>query len=211
LEPGRFDFLLRLGDTATHACPELRRGCAPGSSCGGVCAPGLRPPLSCVCRLARPQTLIQGLACGFQNEAAFAASIQVPLDLTFHARRELPFQIPANQMDGIPTGHSCPTSSGPAWVGPFSSPQRAIRPAEKLFKLEHSGFAFVPLLLSAPSHVAACHPDRSGGISLLFAECRIRGFCLCGLLTFPSFPRILRSPAAAKRPSTNILWCKLRS
>src|SRR5260370_25459814 len=92
--------------------------------------------------------LIQGLACGFQNEAAFKASIQMPLDLTFHARRELPFQIPANQMDGIPTGHSCPTSSGPAWVGPFSSPQGAIRPAEKLYKLEHSGFAFAPLLLS---------------------------------------------------------------
>jgi hypothetical protein len=111
-------------------------------------APGLRLPSSCVRRLARPQTLIQGLACGFQNEAAFPASIQVPLDLTFHARRELPFQIPANQMDGIPACHSCPTSSGPAWVGPFSSPQRAIRPAEKLFKLEHSGFAVLLLALS---------------------------------------------------------------
>src|SRR5260370_118452 len=85
--------------------------------------------------------LTQGLGCGFQNEAALTASIQVPLDLTFHARRELPFQVPANQMDGVPAIHSCPTSSGPAWVGPFSSPQGAIRPAEKLFKLEHSGFA----------------------------------------------------------------------
>src|SRR5260370_15287954 len=29
-----------------------------------------------------------------------------------------------------------------------------------------------PLLLSAPSHVAACHPDRSGGISPLFLPSR---------------------------------------
>src|SRR5260370_3571753 len=85
--------------------------------------------------------LPQGLACGFQNEAAFPASIQMPLDLTFHARRELPFQVPANQMHGVPAIHSCPTSSGPAWVGPFSSPQRAISPAKKLFKLEHPGLA----------------------------------------------------------------------
>ncbi len=49
--------------------------------------------------------LIQGLGCGFQNEATITASIQMPLDLTFHARRELPFQVPANQMDGIPTVH----------------------------------------------------------------------------------------------------------
>src|SRR5260370_26548133 len=85
--------------------------------------------------------LIQGLGCGFRNEATITASIQMPLDLTFHARRELSFQVPANQMDGVPAIHTCPTSSGPAWVGPFSSPQRAIRPAEKLFKLEHSGLA----------------------------------------------------------------------
>ena len=140
-EPRGFDFLLRLGGTATLACPELRRGCAPGSSCGGVCASGFRLPSSGVYCFARPQMLIQGLACGFQNEAAITASIQVPLDLTFHARRELPFQVPANQMDGVPAIHSCPTSSGPAWVGPFSSSQAAIRPAEKLFKLEHSGLA----------------------------------------------------------------------
>src|SRR5260370_334014 len=109
----------------------------------------LRPPSSCVYRLALPKMLIQGLGCGFQNEAAITASIQMPLDLPFHARRELPFQVPANQMDGVPTVHSCPTSSGPAWVGPFSSPQRAIRPGEKLFKFEHSGSAFggIPLPL----------------------------------------------------------------
>src|SRR6266487_421718 len=92
--------------------------------------------------------LIQGLGCDFQNEAAIMASIQMQLDLTFHARRELPFQVPANQMDGVPTVHSRPTSSGPAWVGPFSSPQHAIRPGEKLFNLEHLGLAFAP----------ACHP-----------------------------------------------------
>src|SRR5437879_3824879 len=112
----------------------------------------LRLPSSSVCRLPRPQILIQSLACGFQNEAAIPASIQVPLDLTFHARRELPFQVPANQMDRVPAIHACPTSSGPAWVGPFSSPQGAIRPAEKLFKLEHSGLAFV----------TACHSVYNG-------------------------------------------------
>src|SRR5260370_26108005 len=85
--------------------------------------------------------LPQGLACGFQNEAAFPASIQMPLDLPFHARRELHYQVPANQMEGVPAIHSCPNSSGPAWVGPFSSLQGAIRPAEKLFKLEHPGLA----------------------------------------------------------------------
>jgi hypothetical protein len=104
-----------------------------------------------MCRLARPKMLIEGLGCGFQNEATITASIQMPLDLTFHARRELPFQVPANQMDGIPTGHIGPTSSGPAWVGPFSSQQGAIRHGEKLFKLEHSGLAFAP---------PACLADR---------------------------------------------------
>ena len=98
--------------------------------------------------LALPKMLIQGLGCDFQNEAAITASIQMQFDLTFHARRELPFQVPANQMDGVPTVHTCPTSSGPAWVGLFSSPQRAIRPAEKLFKLEHSGLAVLLLALS---------------------------------------------------------------
>src|SRR3989442_4779990 len=49
--------------------------------------------------------LIQGLGCGFQNEATITALIQMPLDLTFHARRELPFQVPANQMDGVSTVH----------------------------------------------------------------------------------------------------------
>src|SRR6266446_2816917 len=97
--------------------------------------------------------LIQGLGCDFQNEAAITASIQMQFDLTFHARRELPFQVPANQMDGVPTVHTCPTSSGPAWVGPFSSPQRAITPGEKLFNLEHSGLAFaltyLPLIPNA--------------------------------------------------------------
>ena len=99
-------------------------------------------------RLARPKMLIQGLGCGFQNEPAITAFIQMPLDLTFHARRELPFQVPANQMDGVPTVHSCPTSSGPAWVGPLSSHQGAITHGEKLFKLEHSGLAFASPLLA---------------------------------------------------------------
>src|SRR6266446_8386792 len=94
--------------------------------------------------------LIQGLGCDFQNEAAITASIQMQFDLTFHARRELPFQVPANQMDGVPTVHTCPTSSGPAWVGPFSSPQRAIRPGEKLFNLEHLALAFAPACLPPP-------------------------------------------------------------
>ena len=95
--------------------------------------------------------LIQGLGCDFQNEAAITASIQMQLDLTFHARRELPFQVPANQMDGVPTVHTFPTSSGPAWVGPFSSPQHAIRPGEKLFNLEHSGFSLPSLAFLAHS------------------------------------------------------------
>src|SRR5260370_7547108 len=103
--------------------------------------------------------LIQGLGCGFQNEATITASIQMPLDLTFHARRELPFQVPANQMHGVPTVHISPTSSGPAWVGPFSSPQGAIRPGEKLFKLEHPGLAFpmLPILYS----IAVSAPPRT--------------------------------------------------
>ncbi len=104
-----------------------------------------------MCRLARPKMLIEGLGCGFQNEATITASIQMLLDLTFHARRELPLQVPANQIDSIPTGHIGPTSSGPAWVGPFSSEQGAIRHGEKLFKLEHSGLAFTP---------PACLADR---------------------------------------------------
>ena len=49
--------------------------------------------------------LIQALGCGFQNEATITAAIQMPLDLTFYARRELPFQVPANQMDGVSTVH----------------------------------------------------------------------------------------------------------
>src|SRR6266851_6759140 len=110
----------------------------------------LRLPSSCVYRLARPKMLIQGLGCGFQNEATITASIQMPLDLTFHARRELPFQVPANQMHGVPTVHTCPTSSGPAWVGPFSSQQPAIRHREKLFKLEHPGISLRPGLRSSP-------------------------------------------------------------
>src|SRR5258708_21828976 len=92
--------------------------------------------------------LYQGLGCDFQNEAAITASIEMQVDLTFHARRELPFQVPANQMAGVPTVHTCPTSSGPAWVGLFSSPQRAIRPGEKLFNLEHSGLT--PACLPRP-------------------------------------------------------------
>src|SRR5260370_33991748 len=109
----------------------------------------LRARSSCVYRLAVPKMLIQGLVCGFQNEAAITASIQMQLDLPFHARRELPFQVPANQMDGIPTVHSCPTSSGPAWVGPFSPSQGAIRRGEKLFKFEHSGFSLPPARATA--------------------------------------------------------------
>jgi hypothetical protein len=38
-------------------------------------------------------------------KATITATIQMPLNLTFHARRELPFQVPAKQMDDIPTGH----------------------------------------------------------------------------------------------------------
>src|SRR5713226_5491278 len=98
-------------------------------------------PSSCVYRLALPIMLTQVLAGGFQNQATITASIQMQLDLAFHARRELPFQVPANQRDGVPTVHTCPTSSGPAWVGPFSPSQGAIRHREKLFKFEHSGFS----------------------------------------------------------------------
>src|SRR5712692_11379567 len=73
----------------------------------------LRLPSSCVCRPARSKMLIQGPGCGFQNEATITASTQMPLDLTFHARRELPFQVPANQMDGVLTVHmSYPLRSG---------------------------------------------------------------------------------------------------
>ena len=104
--------------------------------------------------------LIQGLGCDFQNEAAIMASIQMQLDLTFHARRELPFQVPANQMDGVPTVHTCPTSSGPAWVGPFSSPQHAIRPGKKLFKFEHSGLALAPACLRRPQPVIPSEAGR---------------------------------------------------
>src|SRR5712691_1717534 len=107
----------------------------------------LRLPSGCVYRLAPPKMLIQGLGCGFQNEATITASIQMPLDLTFHVPRELPFQVPANQMDGDPTVHSCPTSSGPAWVGPFSPPQGAIRHGEKLFHLGHPGLALASACL----------------------------------------------------------------
>src|SRR5260370_5139123 len=134
--------------------------------------PCLWLPSSCVCRLAHPQMLTQGLGRGFQNEAAITASIQVPLDLTFHARRELPFQVPANQMDGVPAIHSCPTSSGPAWVGPFSVQHGAVRHSEKLFKLGHSGLASPHLSSPCLPHAAACHPDRSGGISPLFFPSR---------------------------------------
>src|SRR5438552_1460224 len=81
--------------------------------------------LSCspcsVAPLDRTSMLIYGLGCGFQNEATITASIQMPLNLSFHARRVLPFQVPAYQMDGIPTGHLSPAFSGPALVGPFSS------------------------------------------------------------------------------------------
>jgi hypothetical protein len=130
--------------------------------------------------------LTQGLGCGFQNEAAFTASIQMPLDLTFHARRELPFQVPANQKDGIPTGHSYPTSSGLAWVGPFSSPQRAISPAEKLFKLEHSGLAS-PLCSSPRLHTQPLVIPTVAEGSLFSLLSAAYAVFACGLLTFPSF------------------------
>src|SRR5712691_2705293 len=100
-----------------------RRKCAPPPMRMRSASLSLRPlrlPSSCVCRLARPKMLIQGLGCRFQNEATITASNQMPLDLTFHVPRELPFQVPADQMDGDPTVHRCPTSSGLAWVGPFS-------------------------------------------------------------------------------------------
>src|SRR5260370_14071297 len=127
-------------NTLARACVLLRQ-----LECGGsLSLRPLRLPSSCVYRLVRHKMLIQGLGCGFRNEATITASIQMPLDLTFHARRELPFQVPANQMHGVPTVHSCPTSSGPAWAGPFSSQQGAIRPGEKLFKFEHGGFSLPP-------------------------------------------------------------------
>src|SRR5713226_2798419 len=99
----------------------------------------LRLPSSCVCRLARPQMLIQGPGCGFQNEATITALIQMPLDLTFHARRELPFQVPADQMDGIPTVHmsySLRSGEGPTaqsfWA--FHVPKnQAVKPISKVF------------------------------------------------------------------------------
>ncbi len=78
--------------------------------------------------------LIQGLGCGFQNESTITASIQMPLDLTFYARRELPFPVPAHQMQGITTEY---VLSG---VGSFSSRQGATGQGEKLFKLGHLGF-----------------------------------------------------------------------
>jgi len=55
---------------------------------------------------------MQSLGCGFQNEATITASIQMPLDFTFYARRELPFQVPAHQMDDNPTAHICPIRGG---------------------------------------------------------------------------------------------------
>src|SRR5260370_36439987 len=75
-------------------------------------------------------------------------------------------------MDGVPAIHSCPTSSGPAWVGPFSSQHGAIRHSEKLFKLGHSGLASPHRSSPCLPHAAACHPDRSGGISPLFLPSR---------------------------------------
>ena len=132
----------------------------------------LRLPSSCVYRLARPKMLIQGLGCGFQNEATITALIQMPLDLTFHARRELPFQVPADQMDGVPTVHICPTSSGPAWVGPFSSEQGAIRHGEKLFKLEHSGLACSAR--SAFSVISVLIPSFSFDLQLSTLNFRLR-------------------------------------
>src|SRR5207245_2800511 len=97
-EPGGFDFSFfhfvaqPTSSPSRYVC-AMNPGCAlPPSGVRVLGAPGLRLPSSCVHRLTRPQTLVQGLACGFQNEAAIPASIQVPFDLTFHARRELPFQ-----------------------------------------------------------------------------------------------------------------------
>src|SRR6266849_9278706 len=55
---------------------------------------------------------MQSLGCGFQNEATITASIQMPLDLTFYARRELPFHVQAHQMHGIPTAHIFPIRDG---------------------------------------------------------------------------------------------------
>ena len=105
----------------------------------------LRLPSGCVYRLAVLKTLSQSRGCGFQNEATITASTQMPLDLTFHARRELPFQVPANQMDGHPTRHIGPTFSGPAWVGPFSSQQGAIRHWRKAVHIWTLGLAFALL------------------------------------------------------------------
>src|SRR3989442_1006305 len=136
-----------------YKCTRRRR-CAPPPIRVRSASLSLRPlrlPSSCVYRLALPKMLIQGLGCSLQNEATITASIQMPLDLTFHARRELPFQVPANQMDGVPAIHSCPASSGPAWVGPFSSPQCAMSPGEKAVQIGTLGITPSPL----PRHVAS--------------------------------------------------------
>src|SRR3989442_2726160 len=157
-----------------YKCTRRRR-CAPPPIRVRSASLSLRPlrlPSSCVYRLALPKMLIQGLGCSLQNEATITASIQMPLDLTFHARRELPFQVPANQMDGVPTVHSCPTSSGPAWVGPFSSQQCAIRPGEKLFKLEHSGLACSAR--SAFSVISVVIPSFSFDLQLSTLNFRLR-------------------------------------
>ena len=119
----------------------------------------LRLPSSCVYRLARPKMLIQGLGCGFQNEATITALIQMPLDLTFHARRELPFQVPANQMDGVPTRHIGPTFSGPAWVGPFSSQQGAIRHWRKAVHIWTLGLAFALLASEGETYRVVLDPN----------------------------------------------------
>jgi len=86
--------------------------------------------------------LIQALGCGFQNEATITAAIQMPLDLTFYARRELPFQVPTSQMDRIPTGHRSPAFSGPAWVGPFSSRRGCNKIWRKAVQIGTPGLAF---------------------------------------------------------------------
>jgi len=79
--------------------------------------------------------LIQGLGCGFQNESTITASIQMPLDLTFYARRELPFHVLAHQMHGITTDHICPIRRGLILISAGATGQ-----GEKLFKLGHLGF-----------------------------------------------------------------------
>jgi hypothetical protein len=83
--------------------------------------------------------LIKSLGCGFQNEATITASIQMLLDLTLYARRELPFQVPANQMDGIPTVHMSyflRSGEGPTAqsFGAFHVPNnQAVKPISKVF------------------------------------------------------------------------------